>query len=221
MNSNSLSVISGKSLAENEEKNYMTTKELAQVLGVTLRTVQQIIANKGYEINFVPMKTKGGIQKCACVNEAQATAIKLELQNHSKIAKNGFDTLTIANDLEMMVIQKRLSEYQDRRIAELMAENNLLQSKNNLLMHTQKTYTASEIAKELGLTSAQKLNQILKEKEIQYYRNGTWLPTSKYSDKYYYEIKQDVLDNGIVIYNSRFTQKGRDFILSPREKGEI
>lgn len=217
-NSLSLSAVSNNSLTENEEKN-MTTKELAQVLGVTPRTIQQVVDKLGLAKSISQVKIRG--QMSYSFNQEQATAIKLELQNHSKIAKNGFDIMTVSNDLEGELLVQRAMAWQQAKIAELTAQNNQLQTRNNLLMHTQKTYTASEIAKELGLTSAQKLNQILKEKEIQYYRNGTWLPTSKYSDKEYYEIKQDVLDNGIVIYNSRFTQKGRDFILSLREKGEI
>lgn len=99
----------------------MTTKELADVLGVSLRTVQQAIKGKGYEIIFAPLQTKGGVQNVACVTEAQATAIKIELQNRSKVSKNGFNSLTISNDLEMLAVQKKLSEYQDMRIAQLTA----------------------------------------------------------------------------------------------------
>lgn len=100
----------------------MTTKELADVLGVSLRTVQQAIKGKGYEIIFAPLQTKGGVQNVACVTEAQATAIKIELQNRSKVSKNGFNSLTISNDLEMLAVQKKLSEYQDMRIAQLTAQ---------------------------------------------------------------------------------------------------
>ena len=111
-------------------------------------------------------------------------------------------------------IANRTLENAKKQIVDLTEKNNKLQTTNNLLMHTSKTYTATEIAKELGLSSAQKLNQILSEKGIQYLRNGTWVPTSKYADKEYYEIKQDVLENGKVIYNSHITQKGRNFILN-------
>lgn len=109
----------------NSNQKFETTKQLAEELGVSLRTVQQTIANKGYEINFIPFQTKGGIQKMACVNEAQATAIKIELQNHSKVARNGYDTLSITNDLEMMIIQRKLDAYKDNRIAELQKENEI------------------------------------------------------------------------------------------------
>ena len=81
-------------------------------------------------------------------------------------------------------------------------------------MHVNKTYTVTEIAKELGLRSATQLNKILAEKKIQYSVNGTWVMYSKYSNSGYEEIKQEVLDSGKVIYHRRITQIGREFILS-------
>jgi anti-repressor protein len=83
----------------------------------------------------------------------------------------------------------------------------------NILMHVNKTYTATEIAKELGFKSAQQLNKDLERRKIQYNQNGTWVLFSQYADKGYVEIKQEVLDNGKVIYHRRFTQRGREFLL--------
>lgn len=83
---------------------------------------------------------------------------------------------------------------------------------------TYKSYTITEIAKELGLKSAMQLNRILAEKKIQYQINGTWLMYSNYSDCGYEEIKQEVLDSGKVIYHRRITQMGREFILDLFEK---
>jgi phage anti-repressor protein len=97
-----------------------------------------------------------------------------------------------------------------RELAEARAEE--AESKNSLLMHTNKTYTASEIAKEIGFASAIKLNEFLKDKKVQYKQNGTWLPTAKYSELGYFDIKQEVIGD-IVIYHSKITQNGREFIL--------
>ena len=80
-------------------------------------------------------------------------------------------------------------------------------------MHVNKTYTMTEIAKELGLKSAIELNKILAEKKIQYKVNGTWVMYSQYSNLGYEEIKQEVLDSGRVVYHRRITQLGRAFIL--------
>ena len=41
-----------------------------------------------------------------------------------------------------------------------------LKAKNDILMHTEKTYTVTEIATELGVSSAKVLNQILSRDAI-------------------------------------------------------
>lgn len=106
-----------------------------------------------------------------------------------------------------------LTKLKEERAARVEAER-----KNAILMHVNKTYTITEIAKELGLKSAMQLNRILAEKKIQYQVNGTWLMYSNYSDCGYEEIKQEVLDFGKVIYHRRITQMGREFILDLFEK---
>lgn len=102
-----------------------------------------------------------------------------------------------------------LTRLKEERAARVEAER-----KNAILMHVNKTYTVTEIAKELGLRSATQLNRILAEKKIQYQVNGTWVMYSRYNDQGYEEIKQEVLDSGRVIYHRRITQMGREFILS-------
>lgn len=106
-----------------------------------------------------------------------------------------------------------LTKLKEERAARVEAER-----KNAILMHVNKTYTITEIAKELGLKSAMQLNRILAEKKIQYQVNGTWLMYSNYSDCGYEEIKQEVLDYGKVIYHRRITQMRREFILDLLEK---
>lgn len=106
-----------------------------------------------------------------------------------------------------------LTKLKEERKARVEAERT-----NAILMHVNKTYTITEIAKELGLKSAKQLNRILADKGIQYQINGTWVMFSKYSDCGYEEIKQEVLDTGKVIYHRRITQLGREFILSLFEK---
>ena len=162
------------------------------------------------------------------MNYEQATAIKLKLRARNNLKDNSVVVGQIVNDLEFFALLKKreqeqqiLDAYRDRRIAELTAENQALQETNNSLMHVSKTYTASEIAKEVGFTGAQTFNKVLEKLGIQYKRNGTWLPMSYYSDKGYYEIKQDVLENGVIVYNSHFTQKGREFILKLHSEGKL
>lgn len=101
-----------------------------------------------------------------------------------------------------------LTKLKEERAARVEAER-----RNAILTHVNKTYTMTEIAKELNMKSAIQLNRLLAEKKIQYHVNGTWVMYSKYSDLGYEEIKQEVLDSGRVIYHRRITQMGRAFIL--------
>ena len=101
-----------------------------------------------------------------------------------------------------------LTTLKKERAARIEAER-----KNAILTHVNKTYTMTEIAKELNLKSAIELNKLLKDKGIQYKVNDTWVFYSKYSNLGYEEIKQEVLDSGKVIYHRKITQTGREFIL--------
>ena len=49
--------------------------------------------------------------------------------------------------------------------------------------------------------------------KIQYKVNDTWVLSAKYADKEYESIKQVTLANGKVVYDRRWTQKGREFLL--------
>ena len=102
-----------------------------------------------------------------------------------------------------------LTSYKEERDRRLQAERT-----NAILMHVTKTYTATEIAKELGFRSATALNRDLAERRIQYKQNKTWVLYSDYANRGYTEIKQEVLDNGKVIYHRRWTQLGREFLLN-------
>lgn len=81
------------------------------------------------------------------------------------------------------------------------------------LTHVGKLYTATEIAKELGLRSAEQLNKELEEMNIQYKVNNTWVLRSWYADKGYTSIKQMVLENGKIVYDRKWTGTGREFLL--------
>lgn len=98
----------------------MTTKELAESLGVSVETVRTAARKLIDPSKSIWKVVNGG--KSQVFDAAQATAIKIELQNRSKVSRNGFNSLTISNDLEMLAVQKKLSEYQNMRIAQLTAQ---------------------------------------------------------------------------------------------------
>ena len=101
-----------------------------------------------------------------------------------------------------------LTTLKEEKAARVEAER-----RNAVLMHATKTYTATEIAKEIGLKSAIALNNKLSDLKIQFKQNGTWVLYSKYADLGYTDIKQSVLDSGHIVYDRRWTQDGRAFVL--------
>ena len=112
----------------------------------------------------------------------------------------------LLNNPDMAI--KAFQALKEERAARIEAER-----KNAVLMHVSKTYTATEIAKELGLKSANELNRELEKRGVQFKVNNTWVPKADYADKGFFDIKQEVLDTGTVIYHRRITQDGRTFIL--------
>lgn len=100
-----------------------------------------------------------------------------------------------------------------KEIIKIEEEKVALQSKVAILTHVNKLYTSTEIAKELGMKSATELNRKLAELKVQYKVNNTWVLTAKYSNLGYESIKQTVLDTGKVIYDRKFSQLGRNFVL--------
>lgn len=103
---------------------------------------------------------------------------------------------------------RTLQALKEEREARIEAE-----TARDRLVHAAKTYTTTEIAKELGMRSAQQLNKELERRRVQYKQNGTWVLYSDYSSKGYTSIKQDVLDSGRIVYDRRWTGRGRDFLI--------
>lgn len=170
--------------------------------------------------------TNGGIQRMTFISEANL--YKTIFQSRKESAERFSDWVTsevlpsvrkhgiyatdnvidnILNNPDFGI--ELLTKLKEERTARVEAER-----KNAILTHVNKTYTMTEIAKELGLKSATQLNKMLAEKKIQYQVNGTWVMYSQYSTLGYEEIKQEVLDTGRVIYHRRITQLGREFILN-------
>ncbi|QYK63072.1 hypothetical protein [Paenibacillus sp. S25] len=67
-----------------------------------------------------------------------------------------------------------LTKLKEERAARVQTER-----KNAILMHVNKTYTATEIAKELGFKSAIALNHDLGNRKIQFRQKDTWLLYSR------------------------------------------
>lgn len=214
----------GSQVKNTTTEKTMTTKELAEALGVdkstisrTLESLPDLVAT----LQQVNINGKTGF----VYNEAQATAIKTALQNKTKIAKNGFNTLTISNDFEMLVMQQKLTEYQSRRIAELQAENErkerqLIEQKPKVDFYDRVTESPDcidigQCAKILNVKNIgrNKLFEILRQKKILNEHNQ---PYQKYVDCGYFRIIETSfnLPDGTQKINLKTVvfQRGVDFI---------
>lgn len=100
----------------------MTTKQLAESLGVTPQTIRDTVERLGLANSILQVKIRG--QNSYAFNEAQATAIKLELQNHSKV-----NSLSPKTALERQLIIKQAMQIQQEIIDELKAENEAMKPK--------------------------------------------------------------------------------------------
>lgn len=87
-----------------------------------------------------------------------------------------------------------------------------VQMKDSKLTHSNKTYTTTEIAKELGFRSATALNKDLADRGIQHRVNGTWVLKANYSTQGYVETKQ-AFKHDTVIYYTKWTELGRQFLI--------
>lgn len=105
--------------------------------------------------------------------------------------ENDLKNALIESVKELRSAQKRFERFGER----YRERKEKAEKKNAILMHVNKTYTSTEIAKEIGLKSANELNKILESKKIQFKVNGTWVLYSKYSNCGYEEVKQEVLDS--------------------------
>lgn len=134
------------------------------------------------------------------------------IRKHGIYATDDFVEQALSDPQHMINILTKFKEERDKRIE---AEKTV-----TILTHVNKTYVATEIAKEAGFNSAQAMNKWLHGKGVQYKQNGTWLPYAKYANLGYFDIKQEILDIGDktkIIYHRKITQRGREFILKMRE----
>lgn len=209
-------------IEECDGMQFVNARELHESLGVGrdfTNWIKERIEKYGFSegSDFTPVlaKSTGGrpsAEYIVSVNMAKELAMVenndkgRELRQYLIKVETAWNTPEMIMARALQVANRTLDAYRSRAIE--------AERKNAVLMHVRKTYTAGEIAKEIGLKSAQALNQALSDKKIQYKQNGTWLPCAKYAENGYFEIKQQELDNGQVIYDRRITQTGREFIVN-------
>lgn len=168
------------------EEKKVTTKELSEILNVDVKTIQRAVDSLDMNVERI------GSSHTMVFTESQATAIKIELQNHSKVSRNGFNTMSINNDLEMMLVQKKLTEYQNIRIEQLQAQIENLAPKAEIaetLIESDSLQDLQTVAVTIGLKNIFKVlsaDKILEKKKSEDGRDY-YKPYAEYSQ--YFEVK--------------------------------
>ena len=85
------------------DNRIVTTKELAQILGVEPRTVQLAVQRLKLEKVLSQVKIRG--QNSFVFNEEQATLVKLHIQEHHNLSSRQIDAVTTATEEDQMIAQ--------------------------------------------------------------------------------------------------------------------
>lgn len=216
---------------EIEGKPYVVANDVLKALGYAEGSWRTTLSRKckgvtkcnglkvnGIEINLIP---EGDIYRLIFSSKLPS-AQKFEewvmdevlpsIRKHGAYMTDDILERTLADPDFMINLLTNLKEEKEKR--------KLAEQRTEKLIHNNKTYTATEIGKELGFKSATAFNKDLESKKIQYKVNGTWVLNARYSDKDYVDIKQTELDNGSIIYNRRWTGLGRDWLINEIYKQE-
>ena len=221
-------------LATSTKENTISSREVAVMMDYSHKDILRKIDNLNKELGVAQISstqywiesTYVHEQNKMTYREYQVTKKGCELIAHKTEGQKGvLFTVRYMDKFEEMEkkLQKQLPGTYIEALEQLLASEKEKarvqlelkdeQHKNEMLMHFNKLYTTTEIAKELGIKSAAKLNKVLNDKGIQFKQNGTWVLYSDYSECGYVSIKQTLLENGHIIYDRKWTQEGRKFLL--------
>ena len=221
-------------LATSTKENTISSREVAEMMDYNHKDILRKIDNLNKELGVAQISstqywiesTYVHEQNKMTYREYQVTKKGCELIAHTTEGQKGvLCTVRYMDKFEEMEkkLQKQLPGTYIEALEQLLASEKEKarvqlelkdeQHKNEMLMHFNKLYTTTEIAKELGIKSAAKLNKVLNDKGIQFKQNGTWVLYSDYSECGYVSIKQTLFENGHIIYDRKWTQEGRKFLL--------
>ena len=115
-------------------------------------------------------------------------------------------------DLKKEREEKKRLELENAVKAQQIAEMQPKVSYYDIVLACPDLVTITQIAKDFGM-SAKKLNQILKEKKIQFKQGKTWFLYQKYAEQGYTQSKTYLYDeDSHTAMHTLWTQKGRLFI---------
>lgn len=214
----------------------MTSLEVAELTGKQHSNVMRDIRNilealeDSNQFNFELVKytdAKGESRPCYKLTKKDCLLLAsgYDTNLRAKII-NRWEELELANMRNKVILPDFTNPIEAARAWADSEEKRMIETKRadiaerhvEILTHTNKTYTASEVAKECGFRSANALNSWLVAQKVQYKVNNTWVPTADYANRAWFEIKQEELDNGKIIYHRKITGLGRDAIVSMVKK---
>lgn len=158
--------------------NKMSTKEVADILGVDVKTVQRAVLSLDMDVE------RSGSSHTMLFDEAQVTAIKLEIENHSKV-----NALTPKTNLERQLIIQQAMQIQAEMIEELQNKVSRLEPAANFayqLCSSKDTIEIGECAKVLNKNIGRnRLFEFLRSSNVLQSNN---IPYQKYIDAGYFRV---------------------------------
>ena len=159
-------------------KQKMSTKEVADILGVDVKTVQRAALSLDMDVE------RSGSSHTMLFDEAQVTAIKLEIENHSKV-----NALTPKTNLERQLIIQQAMQIQAEMIEELQNKVSRLEPAANFayqLCSSKDTIEIGECAKVLNKNIGRnRLFEFLRNSNVLQSNN---IPYQKYIDAGYFRV---------------------------------
>ena len=159
-------------------KQKMTTKEVADILGVDVKTVQRAALSLDMDVE------RSGSSHTMLFDEAQVKAIKLEIENHSKV-----NAITPKTNLERQLIIQQAMQIQAEMIEELQNKVSRLEPAANFayqLCSSKDTIEIGECAKVLNKNIGRnRLFEFLRNSNVLQSNN---IPYQKYIDAGYFRV---------------------------------
>lgn len=203
-------------------------------LGNTAMAVERLDAD---EKGISSIDTPGGNQQMAVVNEAGLYALiltsrkpqakefkrwvthevlpsirKRGLYAVDEVLENPDLLISTLVELKKERAEKKRLELENAVKAQQIAELQPKASYYDVVLACPDLVTITQIAKDFGM-SAKKLNQILKEKKVQFKQGKTWFLYQKYAEQGYTQSKTYLYDDdNHTAMHTLWTQKGRLFI---------
>lgn len=216
-------------LIQNKNNGVITLKEITDLINVrhndamrkveelskesdfgTLRKTRIVYNDKGQEIETYIFNKIQAIAVGARLNNTLLMKVikrleELEKQNQFQIPQTFHEALLLAADLE-------------KQNQTLLLENKKQSQFITNVVHSNNTYTATQIAKDFNI-SAKLLNKILSESGVIYKNNGTYVLSSKYQGHNLTEIKEtEPNKNNKTFLSLRWTSIGKNWLKNNFEK---